>query len=364
LEQGIDFTQFNFQKLMPEANHIVYYGLWQKPTNGDAWTEGLISSWGHDANLTLTSEGSIVQVGAKSLRAEIPSGGSGDFYWPSGKNAAWDFTKISTNTNIPHIKFYYRYHGSSMAGTFGFHTDSTHYSFVDLWSLAPNPDTWYHLDFPFGPYWDKDADVGMFVWSKGTTDYADWANVNYINFGLSAAPGNYEYVDGLFMAALVCRIAKNSTNIGTYGLRSKLIKDDVGKDDTLTPTDTGLMAQMAKAELLRCQTAPIVGTVTVKMIKDLLPGQLLHIHANKKPDGSFYIDKDMRVTRVTQKFSPFESTINLTDDKVNANAREAFTSMNTFLKAIRPDYQDRQAASIKVGSLDITVPRIEMDYPS
>jgi hypothetical protein len=36
----------------------------------------------------------------------------------------------------------------------------------------------------------------------------------------------------------------------------------------------------------------------------------------------------------------------------------------TQIAAQRPNYQDRQAASIKAGDIDITVQRLEKDYPS
>jgi hypothetical protein len=372
LEQGRDFIQVQFQKLMPEANHIIYYGAWRRPSNGDGWTEANAANWFIDdpygAGLTLSDDATVYNVGTHSLRATNVTAAEITYYgWPYGKNAGWNLD-VGTNIYIPYLNFFVRRNGAPAAWYVFLHQDDTHYWYYEFDGKITADDTWYYFHLPVGRYWKTatEKQPSDFAWSS--TGSPSWTNINYIRF--EWFPGNvaqYAYLDGLYFGDIpVCRVAKNSTSISTYGLRTKLIKDDVGKDDSLCASDdSGVIGQMAKAELLRCQTTPIVGTVVVPLLKDLMAGQLLHIHANKKADGSFCINKDMRVTRVTHNFrDKFTTTINLTDDIVNANAREAFTSMNTFLKMVRPDTQDRQATSMKVGTLDVTVPRLEKDYPS
>jgi hypothetical protein len=125
----------------------------------------------------------------------------------------------------------------------------------------------------------------------------------------------------------------------------------------------------AAAELFKLQSTPIVGTITVPMIKDLQPGQFLHIHARPNSAGTFQIDTDMRATQVIQGFSgakgdAFKSTIALTSDLYNAYPRAAYDSANELAKAQRPDTQDRQAAGLKLRDIDITQPILGKDYPS
>jgi hypothetical protein len=99
---------------------------------------------------------------------------------------------------------------------------------------------------------------------------------------------------------------------------------------------------------------------------NLLPGQQLHVKAKKKVDGTFSIDKHFRVYRLTQAFSAdgFISRCEVTDDLLNSHPRMPYNDVNKVLQSIRPEFQDRQATSIKTGVMDIYVPRLEKDYPS
>jgi hypothetical protein len=38
LTYGVDYTKINLETLAPEANYILYYGNWRRPSNGDSWT--------------------------------------------------------------------------------------------------------------------------------------------------------------------------------------------------------------------------------------------------------------------------------------------------------------------------------------
>jgi hypothetical protein len=138
----------------------------------------------------------------------------------------------------------------------------------------------------------------------------------------------------------------------------RLIVDNVGKDDTLTSgtpgtTDIGLMAQMAYSELLRLQTTSLVGTVETPMLADLLPGQYLYIQTT-----------DFRVTKIVHNISKtgYTSLISVTDDVTNGRARNRYEDLGKQLAAIRPEFQDRQASSIKAGSVDIRITRLAEDY--
>jgi len=60
---------------------------------------------------------------------------------------------------------------------------------------------------------------------------------------------------------------------------------------------------LAYAEFLRSRTTPIVGTLTIPLAEDLMPGQLIHVHAKKKSDGTYRVDDDFRVTKILHTMS-------------------------------------------------------------
>jgi hypothetical protein len=367
LVQGTDFTSMNFQDLDPEANCVLFYGDWRRPSNGDSWTEGTSESlWNHTATHIEVINDPLSIVGDDCIRIESPDGSNGYAWIPSAQTAGWDFTSIGTEQNIPSLNWYARVNDN----TFGLAllmmwTSAGNYYYYDFTSAFTVNDKWYHFSLPIGTYYNFIEEKTTPKWT--VTGAPNWNNINCVMFMFGGSIGKYLYIDGLHMGgASVCRVAKNSTNITAKKLRTRIIVDDVGKDDSLKAADdSGLMAQMAYAELLRLQTTPKVGTVTTPMIKDLLPGQWLHVHALTKADGSFAVDKDMRATEIHQIVSEqgFFTNVQVTDDLTNTHARKRYDDINKVLGAFRPEWQDRQAASLKASGIDINVTRLEKDYP-
>jgi len=209
--------------------------------------------------------------------------------------------------------------------------------------------------------------AGDLIWGDSG---GDWSDIDWIEFGyVNGAAQGQMWIDGLYFSGHIVRVAKNSTNITAEGCLMKTITDDVGKDDSLmAATDTGTIARLAYAELLRSQTRPKVGSFIVPMIKDLLPGQFMHMHAKKTGSGTFNVDADFRVTEFTQRITSdptagFSTTVQGTSDVLNSHARPRYNDMNKVLAAVRPEFQDRQASSIKARNIDITIPVLEKDYP-
>lgn len=369
VEQGVDFTAFKYDELERESNYVVYYGVWRRPGNGDSWTENSSSLWNHTVtDMEVTDEATVKLVGNYSLRLESPNGVGGFAWYPSAQTANWDFTKISTPTHVPTVNFHFRRSGTISDVNIAFCTtdqnNNYNYGFSSLLSSA---NTWYHVKLPLGPYWEQWNESGAtFAWTK--INSPDWANIDFIQLTWSAAAGIYGYLDGLYIGDVpLCRVAKKSdATINTQKLKVKVITDNIGKDDSLVATDdSGTMAHMAYAELLRGQTTPIVGTISVPMIKDLLPGQLLHVHACKTATGAFNINKDMRVTRIHHILDVergFLSEITVTDDLTNAHSRMSYTDFNAVLANTRPEFQDRQATSLKAGEVNINVARLVKEY--
>jgi hypothetical protein len=58
----------------------------------------------------------------------------------------------------------------------------------------------------------------------------------------------------------------------------------------------------------------------------------------------------------------YTSLISITDDLTNGRARLRYEDVNKQWSAIRPEFQDRQASSIKASSIDLRVARLAENY--
>jgi hypothetical protein len=360
LIQGIDFDSFNFEHQDSEANYILYYGTLRKPPR-NYWTENQSALWGKtDAHITLIDDAVNVKVGTHSLGITIDA--QPRYCWfPSAKSAAWDFTHIGSPMNPPTFNFYYRAAASDV-NTIELCEDDSNYFYHNV-GLADLTD-WEHFSLWVGPYYRPGK------WDSAEGDWVkqgdpDWTNINYIQIRMIGQNDDVNF-DDLHFEGLVCRAAKDSTLIAADKVKIKTIVDQVGKDDTMTATATGTMARFCAAELLRARTKPLIGTIITPMLKDLLPGQYLHIHAKTTSAASFNIDKNMRVTNLIHHIDSkkLTTTTILTDDLTNSNSRVSYKNYNKIASAVRPEYQDRTATSIKAGIVDINVPILEVDYPS
>jgi hypothetical protein len=373
LQQGIDFTDYQFEPMGSEANHIIYNGIWRRPSLGD-WTEGNASSWDDGSGGTFTDESTIKSMGSYSVKSynAAATGCGFKFTFPDAINLN-NFTRqnlASINFDLATDRVMTPLSGAGIYNNFFLRlfSDVAAYDYILPGDSSISKGTtagdqnFQHFSFQVGKY-SKDQ------WQHSATSL-DWSNI--LSTEIWCPNVQSAYLDAFnFGGAQVTRIAKNSTNITANKVKTKVITDVTPKDDTLTSgtpgtTDTGLMAQLAYSELLRLQKSSIVGTVTVRMISDALPGQWFHIHAKKKLDGSYGIDKDMRATKITHTINTtgYFTTIDLTDDLTNSHARPAYEDRNKIAAANRPDFQDRQATSLKAGNVDIWVTPLTEDYPS
>jgi len=387
LEQGVDFLSYDFQDLTREANYILYHGAFRKPGNGDLWTENNAALWGVPGGgfVTLSNEGpdTIWKVGHYSLKAlvNIQDISEERFYYPSAQNAAWDLTRIGGDYTIPTFSFWARRNATlTLAASpdwLSVHFAKTlvgpvmYSASIDLTKFLPEASKWYNICFGIGPNWQQFESNSAFNTIEPTGGGGDWTTVNWIEFQIIDKPVNSAlYIDGVQFNGWVLRGAKEAGIGATNKLKLKVITDDIGKDDTMrygTPgtTDLGIMAQLAKAELYRCKTTPLVGEVRTPYLYDLLPGQLLHIHAKKTASGTFNIDMDMRTVTHELDFdgtNGFISRISVTSDVINSYPRMAWTNINKIQAAARPEFQDRQASSLKTREIDVTQTILEETY--
>lgn len=371
LVEGEDFIFEEYQQLTKEANYVLFHGTFRKPADGDKWTEAT-TGWG-TTNCTLgTANGAAYhKVGTCSLSADPDAGLTGYWYYPSVA-ANWDLTKAGGKYNIPSLNFYIKVNTDiELPINVTMDNGGGNYYRYDLardlcdesGTLITNE--FFHISIPVGPYARRNTYDR--VWTESGAP--DWTTIDYIRFGATskAAVTGTVWIDGLNLSGYVLRAARqNAAFSSSDPAKLKLITDDLAKDDSLvTATDTGTMAELAHAELLRCKTTPLVGSIKFPMANDLLPGQLIHVHGKKKIDDSFRVDSNFRVTQidhVRDNINGYQTLAYITSDIVNSQPRPLPNQYNLLMKAIRPEFQDRQSSSMKAREIDITQAIMENSY--
>lgn len=366
-----DYDSVNTEKISAEANYIIYYGNWRKPSNGDAWTEGNMAlafpdprRWWEIALLgdaDVADDAVTYKVGAKSIKLYTTDDDAGGTWWVEPfylPSFSWDLQTAFSPTNIPSVNFYAR-RGAGM-------------SQAEIWLLTSDPntpdwsdrfvynfyadltaaDTWYHINLPCGDYIPVGDEKTTTKWT--TVGSPDWSDIKGIIF-YAVCPGATHgqlWIDGLHIGgAKVCRVAWNSNDTK---IKQRIIVDDIGKDDSLLASDdSGVMAQLAYAEYLRCSSEYYINTITVPMLPNALPGQL------------FYVDGvDMRATQIIHEIteSQYKTTLHLTSDLTNGRSRPRYEDLNKQYANIRPQFQDREASNMKAGTVDYRIARLVKDY--
>lgn len=178
-------------------------------------------------------------------------------------------------------------------------------------------------------------------------DHAASFIIDYISTNNVVSTGNLPYTFYTAKNATLIRVANP--------IRTKVLSDNVGKDDSLNASDdSGLLAQLAKAELLRCTTESTNGKFTLPLLSDVLPGQYF-----------YFGNEDWRITKVTHLIEypdTFATAIDVTDDLLNSSTRLRYEDINKVYAAIRPEWQDRSASSLKASDIDIRVVPLEKAY--
>lgn len=377
-----DMVLYNFDKnLMEYANHVLLYGPLRKPAF-DYWTERAAadSLWdvtqdGGADTIAVTDDttpfGSTARVGSNALQAQlINSKTDGYFFYPA---SAWnlDLTKIGSENTLPRLRFSIAKDQARISNIIihlGTGTGVTDCYYHTLTTAVSAVDKWFEFDLPVGTYYDSDLATRDALGTWSVNGSPDWADIDYIKFRLSSTTtGDSVWVDDLhFYCDCMCRAAKLSTiSPEEY---QKVVKCDVALDDTMkegTPgtTDTGTIARLAYAELMRRQKQPIVGVIQTPLAIDALPGQLVHTHACEQSSGSYRIDKDMRVVELRHIFDNqgARTLWNLTDDVDNSFAFGAPTGAS-LLHDLAGALGHKEAKDLKGGTIDPLVYKLTESY--
>ena len=377
LVQGIDFKNFTFQDDAKNYyNHIIYAGSLLKPGIGD-YCENNSADWDMSATgagpptATASDEGpsTIYKVGSYSIKANATGGSpGGDLRSRYKKNTTWVYDLTKWGGKIAHPTFSFWLRRDAGIGTFYIRLIGSSSSiYADIQNITlPTINQWYGFNFEIGPYGHiRDSADEDYFYSGGF----NWTNFSYIWFfgDIVSLPCNY-WIDGLNFQGQIIRAAKDSTKITNDDERQLYIFDSVGKDDTTksgTPgtTDTGYMARIAKAELLRASKKPLEGKISIPLAPSLLPGQLIHIHAKKKANGTFSIDGTFRVVEVQHSFAVQQggqTTVNVTNDVKNSLTTKIYSKANLIINQMLG--KDRESLNLKSMGIDLTTPILTETY--
>jgi len=377
LEQGKDYKVSEFEQLSKEANYVLYHGRVIKPLDLDKYTENNAASWTGTAYATISDDvagkvGAAIQITSTGTLGVLRNVRG---HYPSTRDLGLNITNMGGKYDVPLFHCWSKCDAAVRTNNrsvfWEFQTTYAPGNAYYLGSQAQNvfaaADTFQEVTFPIGPYWDQ-AIRDVPSWFNGISSIGapNWNNINAIGMWLITDADNEDiWIDNMYISGSVLRGARETTIDATNKLKTKLVTDSVAKDDTLKASDdSGTIARLAYAELLRAKTTPIVGYIITPLLKDLLPGQLLHIHDKQKADGTFNIDKDMRCVKLIHDVSMQGSftKVWLTDDVTNSICRPPYDDLNKLLAASRPEFQDRQATSIKTREIDITQPILEKSY--
>lgn len=358
LTYGVDYLRRDFALTGRGPNYIIQYGGWRRPSNGDAWTETDCDTlWTAQTVATQLSEDTTNHiVDEKSLKALVTAiGGANAGCRIEPPTGAWDFS-IFTDFNTPTMNFYIRRHGAinnlyvavqNYSG--GVVADGVKLLDSDIAS----DDKWYHFSFPIGSYYNTGEKFTDFKWYGSGA--LDWSAINRIVFYWNAPQDSYLNIDGFhFGGADLCRVAYNSNATIFY---QNIIIDDQAYDDSLVASDdSGIMAKLTLANLLREQKVSTSGTLTTPLIADVLPGQFFKINT-----------ADYRATKMVHHLKPdsgvFNTEFTFTNDLYNGRVKPRYDTQEAQLQQVRPEWQDRQAANMKTaGKVDIRVARLVKSY--
>lgn len=365
IEVNKDMVTSKFRLYPREANYVLFVGNFRRPANGDIWTNNNSGDWAVTGTCVVEDENGagLFKIGTHSIRGRLPLAVNfGDFYYPSTVDLNLDVTKIGTERTIPRFGFYLRVNGNiTRVGSppiikFGTGAKANNdYFYHRIDTELPADNEWGHLSYPIGPLYDLDQSS---EWEWLVSNGPNWNDIDYVSFWIDGAnPDGRMYVDGMYFQGIVTRAASDTTKIGTQKCKMLLVRDDVAKDDSLIDTDdSGQMGQLAKATLYRSVTTPLIGQIEIPLQETIKGGQLAHIHFGKKSDGSFEVDKDMRIIEARHHFSvPLgaKSYLTLTDDVKNSQPRQPMDDYNRVLLAVAPGFQDRVRGSMLAKDIDI-----------
>jgi len=376
LTVGSNVKQYQITEADEQTNCVVTCGKFCHPIN-ERWTEDptysnyweRISTYG---NISMVNDG---QAKAGNYWLKMSNDqiyyGAAEFRTKSGV-VHFNAYAIGTNDDPPTISFWVQLYDidpigewsfwDAIGGLFGvsesltikLYTDNNNYFYMGLNDLIREKGKWTYVEIPLLGDNEPWIRVGN----------PDWSNINYIGFGLNAGLEGYYIVgiDGLQINGTRIRMAYNSSKFSEVGCKMSVITDSLAKEEALTETDdSGLLAQLTKAELLRGQIDVIFAEVTTELDTSGEAGQLVYFNHTRNSNFGTRQMRILELKYMTGNQGCF-TTFTLTSDLKNSYPVKPVDAYNAILKASNPDYQDRNRADLKAREINRNIPIYKKDY--
>lgn len=371
LIQGRDFQTYGvLNKTEEYANKVVLVTDFRRPAY-DYWTEdsGGAALWGNELLTSIADSNAQYVVGSHSLLFTPNGATQGYGYFPAAANAAWNVTAWGSERTIPTLNFYMQKKSLTAATTVVYMSTNTTARKTDYFYTAftnwtsESDDTWYHKSIPIGPYWATTDEGRQYRWSKWGDP--SWSKIDSIEFVIAGAgAGGKLYIDDLHFKGKLARSAKDTSEITRVNEYQKVLISRESLDDScIASDDTGFAGRIAYAELLRRSTMPKTITFQVSLKPKMMAGQKVHVHAEKRADGTFAIDADYRVLEVEHNINlqGATSSVTATSDLLNAfpiSVPDQYAMMLENLMVNSKEAKNMRATS----EVDLLIPILEKAY--
>jgi len=397
-----DMIQAQFKTEIPLANTVLVAGKFVHPKD-DMWTEtlnGWNCDWKHMGGfivpaVNLMLNNSVVIKGSCSLHLRIQLNFDTRVWSILYRPLVVDFSKLaSENTDAyVNLQVYGKMKGEEIKlrlycnndvpkvtlNDSGYEVEGSYFEH-DLSQYLPSSgtDKWHKIEIPVTHndltdvtkegVWTAHNDAG---YEPPSWDKVKWF-VIYVKTGLCYNPlgitddwlfDDICIVGNIVRGAYTSDCTKDSIDdckigcIKHYGIRTYTIRDSLAQTDSLDPNDdNNTLAQVALYELLRHRVPRTTATIQVPLYPSIKAGQIVDIKYNQLENGSYVIDREFRITKVTHQFSSegAKTILEITDDVRNSLPINTTDPYTVLLRAVNPDTQTKTFTSLKQEGAFVT----------
>jgi len=359
---GEDMIVLAFNKREREASHITVCGKFRRPPL-EIWTNGAASLWEPKIvgvpPSTVTDDSTVFIVGDDSIKMHNTVDTPGWNFFRLKEALGVDVSKLWSLKGPPKVvgKIW---RGAGIA-------DGPHLCLFKDWDnyfrkeLPIDESKWLDLDVEIGhPNYAADG------WIKGGT--LTWADIQYLGFAWENAGGQDAdlRVDDLRIIGNVIRVAWDSS---LSPVKMRFIRDSLSETDSLdAANDNNALGIAAKFELLKSRHELFSGKIQIPLDPDIMPGQLIKVRNPRNSNwpvdsGENYLTMRILEAQHNWILAPGARTIlTLADDLTSSVSQGPVDQLNALLKAVNPDYQTRDFATLKSSGVELDLDPLVKDY--
>ncbi len=358
---GENILTSTYAKQQQEANYIVYFGKYEYPIDEslteNAYANGKWTDFLGTAFFTASDDTSNPKVGANSFKLSATTTGAFIGMWYAALPSL-DTNKFGTKRTNPTLGFYFKRTGAVNllkivvgTGAIGSPPTPSNCYVKTITDQLPATDQWGWVTTDLG------LDLRQNNWTV-LNGSPSWADLDYILFWFEGGGvgTNGLNIDGLSLNGIVTRAAYQ-TSADRYKI--KIVTDSLARTANLSASDdSGTVAQLCKAEYLRAKTTPTLGSIVLKgLYPTILPGQIIQSFSYRITEVHFHLDGKNAYTELA-------TTDDLTNSYPAENTSFGPTAQyNALMRAVNPDFQDRDRGTLKAREIDIDQAILAKGYP-